>query len=280
MKGGEDSMASKYFDEEVAGRYERFQFDFGQDALRGRVIVLAGGSGGLGAAAAALLMKEGASLVVGYSRNEQRAQEMRNALSTYGDGKVQLCRADLRAAAGRKALLTAAAPLGSLYGLVVFAGDPARGESETVLRESAEINYLAPLLLAREAAEVMRTADTAGSIVLFSSMQASYPFEGSTAYSCAKAALVHGAKVLAKESGGGANIRVNVVAPGATLAGMAQASLRSGKYDPFVAGGVIPRLGRAEDIARTVRFLLEPDNYITGQVITVDGGMTLRRDIR
>jgi pteridine reductase len=92
--------------------------------------------------------------------------------------------------------------------------------------------------------------------------------------------LVHGALVLAKEAGGGSNIRVNVIAPGATLAGMAQASLRGGKYDPFIAEGVIPRFGRAEDVARTVRFLLEPDNYITGQVITVDGGMTLRRDMR
>jgi hypothetical protein len=62
-------MASQYFDEKAAERYERFQFEFGHDALRGRVIVLAGGSGGLGAAAAALLVKEGASLVVGYSRN-------------------------------------------------------------------------------------------------------------------------------------------------------------------------------------------------------------------
>jgi pteridine reductase len=278
MNDDEGSMASKYFDETVAERYARFQFEFGSETLRGRVIVLAGGSGGLGAASAALLMKEGASLVVGFSRDEQRARRMQDALSSYGE--IQLCRADLQQPDGRKALLAVASSLGPLYGLAVFAGDPARGDSEAVLRESAEINYLAPLLLAREAAETMRTAETAGSIVLFSSMQASYAFEGSTAYSCAKAALVHGAKVLAKESGGGPNIRVNVVAPGATLAGMAQTSLRSGKYDPFVAGGVIPRFGRAEDIARTVRFLLEPDNYITGQVITVDGGMTLRRDMR
>jgi NAD(P)-dependent dehydrogenase (short-subunit alcohol dehydrogenase family) len=42
---------------------------------------------------------------------------------------------------------------------------------------------------------------------------------------------------------------------------------------------VVPRFGRAEDVARTVLFLLEPDSYITGQVITVDGGLTLRRDL-
>ena len=273
-------MASHYFDEAVAERYARFQFEFGGASLRGRVIALAGGSGGLGAATAALLVQEEASVVVSYLRDEQRAQRMQQALRVHAKGQIHLCRADLREAEGRRALLAAANSLGPLYGLVVLAGDPARGDSEEVLRQSAEINYMAPILLARQAAAEMKSARMPGAIVLFSSMQASYVFESSTAYASAKAALVHGAKVLAKESGGEANIRVNVVAPGATLAGMAQESLRSGKYDPFVAGGVIPRFGRAEDVARTVRFLLEPDNYITGQVITVDGGMTLRRDMR
>ena len=273
-------MASQYFDETVTERYRQFRFEFGSETLRGRVIALAGGSGGLGAASAALLVTEGASVVVGYASDEQRARRMQDSLSAYGDGTISICRADLREAEGRKALLAAAAPQGPLYGLVVFAGDPARGDSEETLRESAEINYLAPLLLARGAAQEMRTKGTAGSIVLFSSMQASYVFENSTAYAGAKAALVQGARILAKEAGGSANIRVNVVAPGATLAGMAQASLRSGKYDRFIADGVIPRFGRAEDVARTVRFLIEPDNYITGQVVTVDGGMTLRRDLR
>jgi NAD(P)-dependent dehydrogenase (short-subunit alcohol dehydrogenase family) len=56
---------------------------------------------------------------------------------------------------------------------------------------------------------------------------------------------------------------------------MAEASIASGKYDRFLQDGTIPRFGRAEDVARAVRFLLEPDNYVTGQVLSVDGGMTL-----
>ncbi|HXG65900.1 MAG TPA: SDR family oxidoreductase [Blastocatellia bacterium] len=54
-------------------------------------------------------------------------------------------------------------------------------------------------------------------------------------------------------------------------------SIESGKYDFYIERNIIPRFGRPEDVARVARLLLEPDNYITGQVITVDGGLTLRR---
>jgi NAD(P)-dependent dehydrogenase (short-subunit alcohol dehydrogenase family) len=56
---------------------------------------------------------------------------------------------------------------------------------------------------------------------------------------------------------------------------MAEASIASGKYERYISDGVIPRYGRAEDVARAVRFFVEPDNYITGQVLSVDGGITL-----
>ena len=273
-------MSSSFFDETLARGYENAEFNFPADSLDQKVVVLAGGSGGLGAAAAALLVREGARVVIGYHENRARAEQLRGKLATQGSATITLCGADIRRQRGRTTLLDAARELGPLFGLAVFTGDPARGASEAVLQSSMEVNYLGPLLLARDAADRMREEATPGSIVLFSGMQGGYPFEGSTAYGAAKAALVQGAKVLAKECGGRPNIRVNVVAPGATMAGMAQTSLRSGKYDRFVAEGTIPRFGRAEDVARTVRFLLEPDSYITGQVITVDGGMTLRRDMR
>ncbi|HEX6739068.1 MAG TPA: SDR family oxidoreductase, partial [Vicinamibacteria bacterium] len=146
------------------------------------------------------------------------------------------------------------------------------------LHASFTANYEAPVLLARACAERMAAKGTRGAIVLVSSMQGAHPFEGSLAYAGPKAALIHAARILAKEYGGTSDIRVNVVAPGATTAGMARASIEAGKYDPYVDRGVIPRFGRPEDVARVVRLLLEPDSYITGQVLTVDGGLTLRRD--
>jgi len=143
------------------------------------------------------------------------------------------------------------------------------------MRASFELNYEGPLLLAREAAARMKGHGTPGAIVLFASMQAVALFPGSTAYAGAKAALAHAARILAKEYRGPANIRVNVIAPGVMKAGMAEASIASGKYDRYLADGIIPRWGEAADVARAVRFLLEPDTYITGQVLSVDGGITL-----
>jgi NAD(P)-dependent dehydrogenase (short-subunit alcohol dehydrogenase family) len=231
------------------------------ESLRGREIILAGGSGGLGRAVYELLAAEGAVVTVGYRSQHDRARELA------GERAVQ---ADLRVAEDRVRLLGSAE---RLYGLVVLAGAPAR--SEELLGESLEVNFVGPVLLAREAAARMRQAGSGGAIVLLSTMQASAVFAGSTAYAAPKAALTHAARILAKEMRGPGEVRVNVICPGVNDAGMAQASIASGKYDRYLQEGAVARFGRAEDVARAVRFFLEPDNYITGQVLTVDGGLTL-----
>lgn len=51
-----------------------------------------------------------------------------------------------------------------------------------------------------------------------------------------------------------------------------------GRLSRYLQSRAIPRLGRPEDIARAVRFFLEPDTYVTGQVLVADGGLTLRHD--
>jgi NAD(P)-dependent dehydrogenase (short-subunit alcohol dehydrogenase family) len=143
------------------------------------------------------------------------------------------------------------------------------------IEQSLAVNFTGPIQLVREAAERMKAAGTEGAIVLFSTMQAGALFPGSTAYAAPKAALEHAARILAKEMRGAANVRVNVISPGVNAAGMAEASIASGKYDPYLRDGIIGRFGQALDSARAVRFLLEPDNYITGQILVVDGGLTL-----
>jgi len=215
--------------------------------LRDRTILVAGASSGLGAVTARWLAEDGARVVASYRKRP------------IPDG----IQADLTRPEDRRRLLDAAP---GLYGLVLFPGIPARGED--LIEESFRVNCLGPLALAREAAERM----DAGAIVFTVTMQAVVPFPNSTPYATAKAALLHGMKILAKER---RNLRINAIAPGVMQAGMAEASIASGKYRRYLDEGIIPRYGRPEDVARAVRFFLEPDNYITGQTLVIDGGLTL-----
>jgi NAD(P)-dependent dehydrogenase (short-subunit alcohol dehydrogenase family) len=260
-----------------------FDFDFDERELAGRVVLVAGATGGLGSATAALLARDGATVVVGYLGDRERATAQKQALEARYKTAIHLVEGDIADPAVRlRYIETANALREGLYGLVCFTGDPARVKfedvTETDLQDSMQKNYFSPLLLARDAALGMKQRGVEGSIVLLSTMQAVAVFESGINYAGPKKALIHAARIMAKQWGGPGGIRVNVVAPGVNRAGMALKSIESGKYDFYVEQGIIPRFGRPQDIARVVRLLLEPDNYITGQVITVDGGLTLRRD--
>jgi NAD(P)-dependent dehydrogenase (short-subunit alcohol dehydrogenase family) len=276
----EGKVTSPHLDEARAQAYADFRFEFSEKSLAGKSIVVAGGTGGLGAATAALLAREGAHLIIGYRRNRERAEKLSAALERQYGAKCILIEGDIAGASIRlkyvEAVEKADAPIA---GAAIFPGDPARVAFEKIDRDalvaSLDVNYIGPVLLAKELGATMEITAAGGSIVLLSTMQAHAAFPSSLNYAAPKAALAHAALILAQQWN---RVRVNVVAPGATIAGMAAASVQSGKYDRHVAGGAIPRFGRPEDVARAVRFFLEPDNYITGQTVVVDGGLTLRRD--
>jgi 3-oxoacyl-[acyl-carrier protein] reductase len=273
-------MSSLFWDETQAEAYRRFRFHFPEKALAGKVVIVGGGTGGLGAATVALLAVEGTRLVVGYRKDEERAHRLSAAMDREFGAKLALVKGDLCNAEVRAEYLKAAERLATpLAGAAIFSGDPARIAFKDLDREalvaSFESNYAGPILLARDLGEKMEQQPEGGSIVLLASMQAVAAFPSSLNYAGPKAALVHASRTLAQQWN---RVRVNVVAPGATIAGMAAASIQSGKYDRHIASGAIARFGRPEDVARAVRFFLEPDNYVTGQTLVVDGGLTLRRD--
>jgi NAD(P)-dependent dehydrogenase (short-subunit alcohol dehydrogenase family) len=273
-------MSSQHWDEARADAYAQFRYDFPERTLAGKTVVIAGGTGGLGAATTAFLLREGAHLIVGYRKNRERAAKLSNAMERQYVANLELLEGDIALAEVRRKYVEACRmAAGPLAGVAIFPGDPARVALEKLDRDallaSVEVNYVGPVLLAKDLAQMMESSSQGGSVVLLTTMQAHAAFPSSLNYAAPKAALAHAAKILAQQWN---RVRVNVVAPGATISGMAAASVQSGKYDRYVENGAIARFGRPEDVARAVRFFLEPDNYITGQTLVVDGGLTLRRD--
>lgn len=109
-----------------------------------------------------------------------------------------------------------------------------------------------------------------GSIVNMSSIVGVMGNAGQANYSAAKAGLIGFTKSLAKELGS-RNIRVNAIAPGFIKTDMTKGL----DIDSFAEHIPLKRLGEAEDIAVTVKFLAVDGKYVTGQVIGVDGGLVV-----
>src|SRR2546425_12929934 len=87
-------MASPYWDEELAARFRQFRYEFAERALADRVIAVAGGTGGLGAAVVTLLARDGARLGVGYRANRERAQALSRAIAAQFCQKLPLGEGD------------------------------------------------------------------------------------------------------------------------------------------------------------------------------------------
>src|ERR1051325_6507855 len=100
-------------------------------SLKDKQVILAGGAGGIGSAVTALLLEEGAKLIISYRANRERAERWSPAGT--------IVQADLSSQEDRARLLDAAP---QCYGLVVLAGDPARGSD--AFQRSHDANYLGP----------------------------------------------------------------------------------------------------------------------------------------
>ena len=117
----------------MAGSDISFDFDFPENPLAGRVVLVAGGTGGLGSATVALLAREGATVVAGYRQDRHRAEALKQAVEARYEATVHLVEGDISDPVVRARYVETADALGKgLCGLVCFTGDPARVKFEDV----------------------------------------------------------------------------------------------------------------------------------------------------
>jgi 3-oxoacyl-[acyl-carrier protein] reductase len=243
--------------------------------LEGRTALVTGASGAIGRACAAALAGQGARVVVAYGADERGAAETADLVKAAGAEAV-LAQADLADPGAAKQLVAAAGDAG-VDVLVNNAGITRDGlllrMRDADFTEVLEVNLVAAFRCTREALRGMLRRRW-GRVISISSVVGLVGNPGQANYAAAKAGLI-GLSLSAAREVAGRGITVNVVAPGYVPSRLTDAMSDDARQ---AIVGSIPagRLGAPEDVAAAVRFLAGEDaGYVTGQVLAVDGGMTM-----
>lgn len=246
-------------------------------------VLVSGGSRGIGAAVcvriaeAALARGERPRIAVCGREASDTQEEVARTVRQMGGEAIALS-GDIGVADVAARLVDAAvAAFGGLDALVSNAGVASPGKiCDLSLAEwdsMFNINLRGAWLLAKSCYPYLK--ESRGSACFTSSMSGQIPHEGSGAYSPTKAALAMLAKTLALEWASD-GIRVNVVSPGMTHTPMS-AKMYADPAIKAAREALIPlsRIGRPEDIANAIEFMISPlSSYVTGQDLCVDGGFT------
>ncbi len=250
----------------------------------GKRAVVTGGASGIGRATALRLAEEGAEVWIGDIDSDGG-----QAIAETSNGRIHFRRTDVCEAGDIAALIAAADAAGGLD--ILFNNAGAGGSRDNIDVISAEDWDRTQALLLRSVAMGIRhaaplmAARGGGVIVNTSSVSALGSGYAPTAYSVAKAGVLHLTKVAAADLARH-NIRVNAVVPGFITTGIFTASFdldaeKQAMADAAIAGVAakaqpVARAGRPEDIAAAVAFLASEDAaFITGTHILVDGGMMI-----
>jgi 3-oxoacyl-[acyl-carrier protein] reductase len=243
--------------------------------LEGRTALVTGASGAIGRACAVALAGQGARVIVAWSSDEPGATETADQVKAAGADAV-LAQADLTQPGAAKELVTAAGPEGVDI-LVNNAGITRDGLLLRMRDEDFErvldVNLMGAFRCTREALRGMLRRRW-GRIISISSVVGLVGNPGQGNYAAAKAGLIGLSLSVAREVAN-RGITVNVVAPGYVPSRLTDAMSEEARQAIL---GAIPagRMGTAEEVAAAVRyFTSEPASYVTGQVLAVDGGMTM-----
>jgi NAD(P)-dependent dehydrogenase (short-subunit alcohol dehydrogenase family) len=253
------------------------------NALAGKVLVIIGGTTGLGRSAARAFLREGAAGVVVVGRN---ADNCTSAVLELGDRCVGFSGDAMAPQTAVEAISLAREHFGSFHGLYHVAGGSGRKFGDGPIHEitdegwakTLEWNLTSVMYSARAALQAFLEAGTGGSILFTGSVLAHSPspkFFTTHAYAAAKAGEIGLAKAIAANYATH-GIRCNVLAPALVETPMSERAKANDAIQQFIKtkqpldGG---RMGQPEDLDAAAVFLLSDGaKFCTGQVLSVDGG--------
>ena len=245
--------------------------------LTGKSALVTGGSRGIGRAIALRLATQGADVAFSYRGNEAAANEVVAAIEGLGRRAIAV-QADAADPESAETVVKAALEaFGKVDILVNNAGvtrdDLIMRMSEEAWREVLETNLFGAFWMTKAVTRPMLKA-RAGRIVNITSVSGQAGQMGQANYSSAKAGLIGLTKATARELAS-RGITVNAVAPGFVLTELTK-DLPEALQSELIARTPLGRFGTVEEIADTVAFLVSDEaQYITGQVLAVDGGLVM-----
>jgi NAD(P)-dependent dehydrogenase (short-subunit alcohol dehydrogenase family) len=247
-------------------------------SLDGYAALVTGGGSGIGLGTARRLVADGATVTI-CGRTQERLEQ---AAKELGDNARWIV-ADVTDEAATKAAVAAACEAAGKLDVVVACAGGSLQMGPLVLadveafRATVDLNITGTFLTLKHAAPVM-ARNGGGSFVAISSIAGVLTHRYLGAYCIGKAGIDMLVRMAADELGA-SNVRVNAVRPGLVETDMVGMITTGGEVlDDYLAQMPVRRVGTVEDIAGAVRYLAGPEStWVTGQILGVDGGHTLRR---
>lgn len=245
--------------------------------LKNKVALVTGAGRGIGRAIAIALAKEGAEVIVNYNGSEERAKEVKQTIEENG-GKASIYKCNVSDFEACEAMIKdVVKEYGHLDILVNNAGITKDGLIMKMKEEDFDsvlnVNLKGTFNTIRHSARQM-LKQRSGKIINISSVSGILGNVGQANYAASKAGVIGLTKTMARELGS-RGITVNAIAPGFVDTEMTEVlseEIRENACKQIILG----RFGKPEDIANTAVFLAsDKADYITGQVISVDGGMNV-----
>jgi NAD(P)-dependent dehydrogenase (short-subunit alcohol dehydrogenase family) len=247
----------------------------------GQVAVVTGAGAGIGRAIALEFAKEGADVVVVFSRNQTNANESARMIEAIGR-KAMISKTDVsNSEVVRRMFDNIAKTFGRMDILVNNAGVYLHGPilelSEERWDRVLDVNLKATFLCTQAFGQYLTREGKKGKVINIGSINGSRPMRGEGNYATAKGGLINLTRVMALELAE-YGITVNLVSPGAIAdAGTNAESAKDPEYMKRVSQEIpLKRMGKPKEVAQVVLFLAsEAGDYITGSEIIIDGGLML-----
>jgi len=245
--------------------------------LTGKTALVTGASRGIGRATALTLASAGASVVVNYNSNENAAEEVKKQIENLGSSAL-VVRADVADYSQCEHLVKSAIDHFKRIDILVNNAGITRDNLLARMKEEEwqaviDTNLNGVYNCCRAVLRPLLKQKSGGRIINVASVAGIHGNSGQANYSAAKGGVIAFSRSLAKELGS-RNITVNAVAPGfieTEMTGVLSDEMKEQVLSRIALG----RLGKPEEVADVILFLASSADYVTGQVIAVDGSLSM-----